>query len=163
MIVGHYARDEKLMSIPEMVPHLTSRPAKRLGIYPRRGIIAMGSAADIVLFDPETIKDMSTYDRPRAKAQGIRWVLVNGHVAMEDGKLTGTRGGRTLRRRNDGKVGEMSGLALEQGPSAAREMGSATKAKGCGVDGNLVDIKVVSRDLGGGLHMNRTVKTVKGH
>ena len=99
------------MTIPEMITHLTSRPAKRLGIFPHRGLIAEGSAADVVLFDPETIKDMSTYEQPRNVAQGIRWVLVNGQIAMQEGKLTGVRGGRTVRRRANGSVG----TSLEKG------------------------------------------------
>ena len=88
----------------EMVAHLTSRPAKRMGIYPKRGVIREGSAADLVLFDPLRIKDMSTFEEPKLRAAGIRWVLVNGVMAMEEGRLTGVRGGRTLRRRKDGSV-----------------------------------------------------------
>ena len=87
-----------------MVTHLTSRPAKRLGIYPHRGLIAPGSAADLVLFDPETIKDMATFEDPKIPSRGIRFVLVNGQVALDEGKMVGVRAGRTLRRRKDGKV-----------------------------------------------------------
>jgi N-acyl-D-amino-acid deacylase len=81
-----------------MVAHLTSRPAKRIGIYPHRGLLAQGSAADLVLFHPETIMDKATYDQPKLRAEGIRFVLVNGEVAMDEGQLTGMRAGRTLRR-----------------------------------------------------------------
>lgn len=88
-----------------MISHLTSRPAKRIGIYPHRGLIAEGSAADIVLFDPETIEDMATYEQPKLKAKGIRFVLVNGEVAVDEGECTGVRGGKTIRRGKDGKVG----------------------------------------------------------
>lgn len=87
-----------------MVAHLTSRPAKRLSVYPYRGLIAQGSAADLVLFDPETVKDMSTYEEPKLPSRGIRFVLVNGEVALDEGKMTGVRGGKTLRRLKDGKV-----------------------------------------------------------
>ena len=103
------------MTIPEMITHLTARPAKRLGIFPHRGLIAEGSAADVVLFDPETIKDMSTYEQPRIVAQGIRWVVVNGHIALQEGKLTGLRGGRTVRRRADGTVGTSLERGVENG------------------------------------------------
>ncbi|AFR97239.1 D-aminoacylase [Cryptococcus neoformans C23] len=102
--LGHYSRDLGIMPLPAMVAHLTSRPAKRLGIYPSRGLIAEGSAADIVLFDPETIKDKATYENPKQKAEGVRFVLVNGEVAVDETRLTGTRGGKVLRRREDGKV-----------------------------------------------------------
>jgi N-acyl-D-amino-acid deacylase len=87
-----------------MISHMTSRPAKRLGIYPHRGLIAPGSAADLVLFDPETIQDMATFEQPKLRSKGIRFVLVNGEVALDEGKMTGMRAGRTLRRRKDGKV-----------------------------------------------------------
>jgi N-acyl-D-amino-acid deacylase len=87
-----------------MVAHLTSRPAKRIGIYPHRGLLAQGSAADLVLFHPETIMDKATYE-------GIRFVLVNGEVAMDEGQLTGMRAGRTLRRSKDGKVTTVATVA----------------------------------------------------
>ena len=87
-----------------MVSHLTSRPAKRLGIFPHRGLIAQGSAADLVLFDPSTIKDMSTYDEPKLPSRGIRFVVVNGRVALEEGKMVGVRAGRVLRRQTTGVV-----------------------------------------------------------
>jgi N-acyl-D-aspartate/D-glutamate deacylase len=88
-----------------MVSHLTSRPAKRLGVFPHRGLIAEGSAADLVLFDPAKIKDRATFNEPKLRAAGIRFVLVNGQIALDEGEMTGARGGRTLRRRSDGSVG----------------------------------------------------------
>ncbi|KAH8892714.1 Metallo-dependent hydrolase [Thozetella sp. PMI_491] len=102
--LGHYARELALVSIPEMVAHMTSRPARRLSIYPHRGLIAEGSAADIVVFDPETIKDMATFEEPKLPSQGIRFVLVNGMIALDEGKMTGIRAGKTLRRLKDGRV-----------------------------------------------------------
>jgi N-acyl-D-aspartate/D-glutamate deacylase len=87
-----------------MVAHLTSRPAKRIGVYPYRGLVAVGSAADLVLLDPETIVDRATYEQPKLLAEGIRFVLVNGEIAMDEGMLTGMRAGRALRRRKDGNV-----------------------------------------------------------
>lgn len=101
---GHYSRELGLVPLPEMVAHLTSRPAKRIGIYPQRGKIAVGSAADLVLFDPSTIIDKATFEEPRTVASGIRFVLVNGHFAMDEGRLTGSRHGKTIRRRADGSV-----------------------------------------------------------
>ncbi len=92
-----------------MVTHLTSRSAKRLGIYPHRGLIAEGSAADLVLFDPKAIKDMSTYEDPKVPSRGIRYVLVNGEVALDEGKMMGVRAGRTLRRKKDGRVTTVRG------------------------------------------------------
>ncbi|OCF39507.1 D-aminoacylase [Kwoniella heveanensis CBS 569] len=104
--LGHYARDLSLISMNEMIAHLTSRPAKRLGIYPHRGLIAEGSAADLVLFDPSTIRDLATFDEPRKLCQGIRFVLVNGEVMLAEGApVSGARrSGKVLRRRSDGTV-----------------------------------------------------------
>lgn len=87
-----------------MVSHVTSRPAKRLGVFPHRGYIGIGSAADLVLFDPMKIKDKATFEEPKRRAEGIRFVLVNGQIALDEGEMTGARGGRTLRRRKDGTV-----------------------------------------------------------
>lgn len=102
--LGHYSRDLGLIDLPNMVAHLTTRPAKRLGVYPQRGVVREGSAADLVLFDPETVKDMATHAEPCLPATGIKYVLVNGEFALEGGKPTGARAGTTLRRRKDGRV-----------------------------------------------------------
>lgn len=84
-----------------MISHLTSSPAKRLSLYPSRGKIAVGSFADIVLFDPKTIKDEATFEMPKKLSEGIRWVLVNGVVVLEEGKMNGKRAGRVLRWNRD--------------------------------------------------------------
>lgn len=93
-----------MFSIPQMMAHLTSRPAKRLSVYPFRGHVGVGSAADLVLFNPETIQDMATYEQPKLTSKGISFVLVNGVVAVDGGKLTGARAGHVLRRKTDGTV-----------------------------------------------------------
>lgn len=87
-----------------MVAHITSRPAKRMGVYPSRGVVREGSHADLVLWNPETIKDMATFENPVQQSRGIEFVLVNGVVAVDGGHPTGARGGRTLRRKADGSV-----------------------------------------------------------
>lgn len=61
-----------LLPIEEMVSHVTSRPAKRLGVFPHRGYVGVGSAADLVLFDPTKIKDRATFEEPKRRAEGIR-------------------------------------------------------------------------------------------
>ncbi|KAM0746357.1 Metallo-dependent hydrolase [Meredithblackwellia eburnea MCA 4105] len=102
--VGHYARDLAIMPMQEMVCHLSSRAAKVLNIYPERGSVSVGAVADLVLFDPATIRDLATYEEPKTRSEGIDMVLVNGVVALDGNKLTGARSGVTLRRRKDGKV-----------------------------------------------------------
>ena len=122
-----------------MISHLTCRPAKRLGIYPHRGCIQESSAGDIVLFDPKTIRDTSTHENPRSKAEGVRWVLVNGKVAVEEGKLTGARAGVTLRRGKDGKVrgrGESMGTNGVNGACGVNGQGKVNGTANGHVHGN---------------------------
>ncbi|KAG8407016.1 hypothetical protein J3458_020513 [Metarhizium acridum] len=102
--LGRYARELGLVSLPDMVAHLTSRPAKRLGVYPARGVVRVGSAADLVLFDAARVRDRATFEEPKLTSEGVRYVLVNGVVALDEGELRGVRAGKTLRRRGDGSV-----------------------------------------------------------
>jgi N-acyl-D-aspartate/D-glutamate deacylase len=92
------------MSIAEMISHVTYRPARRMGIWPHRGHVAVGSAADLVVFDPATIRDTATYEEPKRVAEGIKMVLVNGQVVCEEGITMKKQAGRVLRRRPGGGV-----------------------------------------------------------
>ena len=95
--LGRYVRERKLISLPEAVARLTSIPARRFG-FPDRGILAVGAWADIVAFDPETIRDRATYDAPFQLSEGVRHVLVNGTPVLTDGAETGARPGCVLTR-----------------------------------------------------------------
>lgn len=99
--LGHYCRALGLMSLEETVNHLTGRPAARLKLV-GRGLVREGYAADLVLFDPDTIADTATFPEPRQPAAGVRHVFVNGVAAIADGAPTGARAGRALRRTPDG-------------------------------------------------------------
>lgn len=99
--LGHYCRDLGLLSLETMVHHLSGRPAARLRLD-RRGLIREGYAADLVLFDPETVNARSSYADPRQPAAGIEYVFVNGVAALAAGEPTGARAGRALRRGADG-------------------------------------------------------------
>ena len=99
--LGHYCRELGLMSLEETVNHLTGRPAARLKLVDR-GLVREGYAADLVLFDPDTIADTATFAEPRRPAAGVRYVFVNGVAAIADGAPTGVRAGRALRRTRDG-------------------------------------------------------------
>lgn len=101
--LGHYCRELGLFSLEECVGHLTGRAAARLGLRDR-GLVRAGYAADLVLFDPDTVADTATYDRPRSPAAGIPYVLVNGEFAMDDGRRTDNVTGRALRRVGAGEV-----------------------------------------------------------
>lgn len=96
-VLGTYCRTERLFPLEEALRKMTSLPAERFGLTDR-GVISEGKAADIVVFDPETIEDVATYEDPRKHPAGIEYVIVNGQVAVDGGGQTETRAGRLLRR-----------------------------------------------------------------
>jgi N-acyl-D-aspartate/D-glutamate deacylase len=96
-VLGTYVREERLFSLEEGVRKMTSLPAQRFGLHDRGGL-REGLAADIVVFDPDTIADRATYEEPRQYPAGIEYVIVNGAIAAEHGKQTAARAGRLLRR-----------------------------------------------------------------
>jgi N-acyl-D-aspartate/D-glutamate deacylase len=97
-VLGHYVREVKLLSLEEAVRKMTSLPADWLGLRDR-GRIFEGQAADLVIFDPATIADKSTWAEPARMAVGVRDVLVNGVAVLRNGALTGASPGRYLRAR----------------------------------------------------------------
>ncbi len=96
-VLGHYARDEKLFSLEEAVAKMTSRTAVRLGLRDR-GKISIGYAADLVVFDPDTIADTATYEQPHQYAAGIKWVIVNGVIELAGDEHKGKGAGMVFRR-----------------------------------------------------------------
>lgn len=96
--LGTYVRELGVLGLTECVAHLTGRPARRLRLTDR-GLVNEGYAADLVLFDPDTVRDAATFDEPRRPAVGIPYVFVNGVAALEDGRPTGALAGHSLRRR----------------------------------------------------------------
>lgn len=94
--LGHYVRELGVLELEDCVHHLTGRPAARLRLR-ERGLIRTGYAADLVLFDPDTVVDTATFDNPKQQARGIRQVLVNGEFAIKNGAPTGNLAGRALR------------------------------------------------------------------
>jgi N-acyl-D-amino-acid deacylase len=95
-LLGRYVREEKLVSLPEAVRRLSGLPAATFGLA-ERGLIRPGMFADVVVFDPATIADRATYERPHQYAVGVRHVFVNGVVVLRDGEHTGALPGRALR------------------------------------------------------------------
>jgi N-acyl-D-amino-acid deacylase len=95
-LLGRYVRDEKLVPLEEAVRRLTSFPAENLGLD-RRGRLAPGHFADVVVFDPSRVADRATYESPHQYAVGMRHVLVNGVTVLRDGEHTGALPGRALR------------------------------------------------------------------
>jgi len=97
-LLGKYVRDEKATSLADAVRRLTAFPAENLGLS-RRGRLAPGRFADIVVFDPATIQDHATFDKPHQYATGVRDVFVNGQLVLRNGEHTGATPGRVVRGR----------------------------------------------------------------
>jgi dihydroorotase/N-acyl-D-amino-acid deacylase len=94
-VLGRYVRELGLLTLEEAVRKMTSLPARRVGLFDR-GVLRPGMAADIVVFDPKTVRDVATYEAPRRYAEGIADVIVNGRVVLDEGRLTPERPGRFL-------------------------------------------------------------------
>ncbi len=96
-VLGHYARDEGVLTLPEAIHRMTGLSARRFGLA-ERGHLSEGSYADLVLFDPATVADRATFDEPRAAPSGLSGVWVNGRAVVRDGIHLGARPGRLLAR-----------------------------------------------------------------
>ena len=94
-VLGKYVRDEKVISLAEAVRRLSALPATNLGLD-HRGFIKEGMFADIVVFDPATISDRATFEKPHQYAVGVKHVFVNGVQVIKDGEHTGAKPGRAL-------------------------------------------------------------------
>jgi N-acyl-D-amino-acid deacylase len=96
-VYARYVRDDKLMTVTEAVRKMTSLPASNLGIS-TRGLLKAGYFADVAVFDPNTIQDHATYEKPRQLATGVSEVFVNGVEVVHDGQHTGATPGRVVKR-----------------------------------------------------------------
>jgi N-acyl-D-amino-acid deacylase len=94
-VLGEYVRRRKVISLAEAVRKMTSLPARQFG-FDRRGTIAAGQAADLVIFNAITVADTATFEKPHGYAAGVKWVLVNGVPVVRDGEHTGARPGQVL-------------------------------------------------------------------
>jgi N-acyl-D-amino-acid deacylase len=95
-LLGHYVREEKVISLEEAIYKLTTLPATNLKLE-KRGALKEGYFADVVIFDPNTIKDNATFEKPHQYATGMVHVLVNGIPVLENGEHTGAFPGRIVR------------------------------------------------------------------
>ena len=96
-VLGHYSRDVGLFPLETAVWKMTGLTARNFGLA-GRGTLAVGNAADVVVFDAATILDAASYESPTRPAVGIDAVVVNGALTWRDGKHTGARQGHVLRR-----------------------------------------------------------------
>lgn len=97
-VLGHYVRDEGVLTLPEAVRKMTSLPASILGLTDR-GQLKPGFAADVAVFDPAAVGETNSFEAPKSYAVGVPFVLVNGVVVIHEGEHTGARPGRPLRGR----------------------------------------------------------------
>ena len=96
-LLGKYVRDERIIPLEEAIRRLTSLPATNLRLS-GRGTLTPGAFADIVVFDPASVADRSTFEKPHQYAVGVRHVFVNGVQVLKDGEHTGAKPGRALKR-----------------------------------------------------------------
>lgn len=94
-VLGHYVREQKVLTLPDAIRKMTSLPAQIIGLTDR-GVLRPGMAADITIFDPEKVSDKATYEDPTQYPVGIPYVLVNGTVVIDQGRHTGALPGRVL-------------------------------------------------------------------
>src|SRR5439155_13158905 len=95
-ILGKYVREQRLLTLEEAIRKMTSKAADRVHLVDR-GILRPGMIADITIFDPAAIRDLSTFEDPRRYSVGVRHVLVNGRRTVVDGAIASERAGRALR------------------------------------------------------------------
>jgi len=91
-----YVLQKKVMTLPRAVQRSSSASAKMLGLKDR-GAIAVGNFADVIAFDLDKFVDRSTYEQPTLLAEGMKFVVVNGTLALDDGKFTGAMAGRVIK------------------------------------------------------------------
>ena len=98
-ILRKYVREEKLLTLEDAIRKFSSLPAQRMR-FADRGVLKAGMWADVVVFDPETVRDLATFDQPNQLSEGMRFVLVNGVPVIEEGKMTNALPGKVLTRQN---------------------------------------------------------------
>ena len=96
-ILRKYVREEKVLTLEDAIRKFTSLPAQRMR-FADRGVLKAGMWADVVVFDPETVRDVATFDQPNQLSEGMRFVLVNGVPVIEEGKMTNALPGKVLTR-----------------------------------------------------------------
>lgn len=95
-ILGHYVRDENLLTLPQAIHKMTGLPAANVGLK-QRGELREGYFADITVFDPKTVIDRATFENPNQYPDGVQYVIINGQITVDGGKRTAALAGRVLR------------------------------------------------------------------
>jgi dihydroorotase/N-acyl-D-amino-acid deacylase len=94
-VLGVYVREKKVLSLEDAIRKMSAAPAARLGLHDR-GVLRPGLRADVVVFNPATVKDLATFEKPHQYAEGFSHVIVNGEVVFENSEMTAARPGRVL-------------------------------------------------------------------
>ena len=98
-VLGRYCREKGVLSLEDTIRKMTSLPAQTFQLK-QKGLLREGNDADLVIFDPQTIIDRATFEDSKQPPEGIHYVVVNGEIAVEHGKVTGATSGKVLRRKN---------------------------------------------------------------
>jgi dihydroorotase/N-acyl-D-amino-acid deacylase len=94
-VLGRYVRELRVITLEDAIWKMSGHPAKRLGLKDR-GVVQEGLKADLVVFDPDTVRDAATFTQPHQYAEGVALVAINGQIAFENGRMTAARPGRVL-------------------------------------------------------------------
>ena len=98
-VIRYYVNEKHLLSLEEAVHKMSGLPAKTVGLIDqKRGLLKAGFAADILVFDPDSVLDVATFERPHELAQGFEWVIVNGDIIRGESEFTGKHPGKMLRK-----------------------------------------------------------------
>jgi N-acyl-D-amino-acid deacylase len=97
-VLGNFVRQQHVLTLEEAVRKMTSLPASRLGLAGELGQITPGARADLVVFDPDQVRDTATYTEPHQFAVGVDHVLVGGRLVIDHGTDTGEPAGQIIRR-----------------------------------------------------------------
>jgi len=95
-ILAKYVREEKVLTLEDAIRKFSALPAQRMRLTDR-GVLKQGMWADVVIFDPATVRDRATFDNPNQLSEGMDYVLVNGVPVIDQGKMTGALPGKVLR------------------------------------------------------------------
>ena len=96
-ILGMYVRQERLLSLEEAVRKMTSFPAQKFGLW-KKGIVREGMDADVIIFDPDTIAERSTFQDPHQYPAGLPYVILNGQVVVDQDRYTGKLAGQVVKK-----------------------------------------------------------------
>jgi N-acyl-D-amino-acid deacylase len=94
-VLGVYVREKRLLPLEAAIRKMSAFPAQRLGLSDR-GVLRQGLKADVAVFDPSTVRDTATFEKPHSYAEGVTLVIVNGEIVFENGAMTAARPGRVL-------------------------------------------------------------------